>query len=106
MTDSSTNGNRLTGAEAMVRLLEAHDVDTVFGLCGDTSLPFYDALHRIGGSVRHVLTRDERSAGYMADAYARVTGRIGVCEGPSGGGATLRGRGERGGARGSARRSR
>lgn len=88
MTDGATNGNRLTGAEAMVRLLEAHDVDTVFGLCGDTSLPFYDALHRIGGSIRHVLTRDERSAGYMADAYARVTGRIGVCEGPSGGGAT------------------
>jgi acetolactate synthase I/II/III large subunit len=35
-----------------------------------------------------VLCRDERSAGYMADAYARVTGRVGVCEGPSGGGAT------------------
>ncbi|WP_018699015.1 thiamine pyrophosphate-binding protein [Amorphus coralli] len=78
----------MTGAEAMVRLLEAHGVDTVFGLCGDTSLPFYDALYRIGGSIRHVLTRDERSAGYMADVYARVTNKIGVCEGPSGGGAT------------------
>ena len=38
--------------------------------------------------MEHILTRDERSAGYMADAYARVTGKVGVCEGPSGGGAT------------------
>ncbi|KAG0917340.1 hypothetical protein G6F31_021321 [Rhizopus arrhizus] len=38
--------------------------------------------------MQHILTRDERSAGYMADAYARVTGKVGVCEGPSGGGAT------------------
>ena len=38
--------------------------------------------------MTHILTRDERHAAYMADAYARVTGRVGVCEGPSGGGAT------------------
>src|SRR3546814_5177842 len=38
--------------------------------------------------MRHVLTRDERSASYMADVYARVSGKVGVCEGPSGGGAT------------------
>lgn len=82
------SGNQLTGGEAVVRLLEAHDVDTVFGLCGDTSLPLYDAFYRIGGNIRHILTRDERSAGYMADGYARVTGKVGVAEGPSGGGAT------------------
>ena len=80
--------NQLSGAEAMVRMLEAHGVRHVFGLCGDTSLPFYDAFQRIGGSMRHILSRDERSAAYRADAYARVTGRVGVCEGPSGGGAT------------------
>ena len=80
--------NQLSGAEAMVRMLEAHGVRHVFGLCGDTSLPFYDAFQRIGGSMRHILSRDERSAAYMADAYARITGRVGVCEGPSGGGAT------------------
>ncbi|MBL8655378.1 MAG: thiamine pyrophosphate-binding protein, partial [Alphaproteobacteria bacterium] len=83
--------NRLSGAEAFVKLLTAHGVDTVFGLCGDTSLPLYDALARLGGpgghGIRHILTRDERSAGYMADTYARVTGKVGVCEGPSGGGA-------------------
>ena len=68
-------------------MLRAHGVEVIFGLCGDTSLPLYDALAR-QGSIRHVLTRDERHAAYMADGYARVTGRVGVCEGPSGGGAT------------------
>ena len=80
--------NTLTGAEAMVRMLEAHDVRHIFGLCGDTTLPFYDALFRLEHGITHILTRDERSAAYMADGYARVTGRPGVCEGPSGGGAT------------------
>lgn len=80
--------NTLTGADAMVRMLEAHGVRHIFGLCGDTTLPLYDSLLRLDHGITHVLTRDERSAGYMADGYARVTGRPGVCEGPSGGGAT------------------
>lgn len=80
--------NSLTGAEAMVRLLEAHGVSHIFGLCGDTTLPFYDALYRLDHGMTHVLTRDERHAAYMADGYARVTNRVGICEGPSGGGAT------------------
>ncbi|WP_370223822.1 thiamine pyrophosphate-binding protein [Pararhodobacter marinus] len=80
--------NQLNGAEAVVRMLEAHGVTHVFGLCGDTSLPLYDALARLDHGITHVLTRDERSAAYMADGYARVTGKVGVCEGPSGGGAT------------------
>jgi acetolactate synthase-1/2/3 large subunit len=80
--------NQLSGAEAFVRMLELHGVRHIFGLCGDTSLPLYDALYRLDHGITHVLARDERSAAYMADAYARVTGRVGVCEGPSGGGAT------------------
>src|SRR2546426_12149972 len=76
------------GAEAVVEMLKAHGVEILFGLCGDTSLPFYDALARLPHGMRHVLTRDERSAAYMADGYARVSGRVGVCEGPSGGGVT------------------
>ena len=83
-----STANHTTGAEAMVRLLAGHGVRHVFGLCGDTSLPFYDALARLDHAMTHILTRDERHAGYMADAYARLTGRVGVCEGPSGGGAT------------------
>ena len=80
--------SQMTGAEAMVRMLQLHGVKHIFGLCGDTSLPFYDALARLDHGITHILTRDERSAAYMADGYARVSGRVGVCEGPSGGGAT------------------
>lgn len=78
----------LTGAQAVVRMLDLYGVRHVFGLCGDTSLPLYDALCTMEHRITHVLTRDERSAAYMADGYARVSGRPGVCEGPSGGGAT------------------
>jgi acetolactate synthase-1/2/3 large subunit len=78
----------IPGAEAFVRMLQLHGVKHIFGLCGDTSLPFYDALARLDHGMQHILCRDERSAAYMADAYARVSGRVGVCEGPSGGGAT------------------
>jgi acetolactate synthase-1/2/3 large subunit len=78
----------LTGAQAVVEMLRLHGVEIIFGLCGDTSLPLYDALATMPHGMRHVLTRDERHAAYMADGYARVTGRVGVCEGPSGGGAT------------------
>jgi len=88
MRDEASGHNAPSGAEAMVRMLEAHGVRHVFGLCGDTTLPFYDALYRLDHGIEHILTRDERSAAYMADGYARVTGRVGVCEGPSGGGAT------------------
>ena len=91
MTSSQTSGpriNAVTGAEAMVRMLEGHGVRHIFGLCGDTSLPFYDALARLDHGIEHVLSRDERCAAYMADAYARVSGKVGICEGPSGGGAT------------------
>ncbi len=83
-----SNKNTLNGAQALVRILEAHDVKHIFGLCGDTTLPFYDAMHTLEHDIKHVLTRDERSAAYMADGYSRVTGKPGICEGPSGGGAT------------------
>ncbi|MDF0599683.1 thiamine pyrophosphate-binding protein [Psychromarinibacter sp. C21-152] len=80
--------NHLTGAEATVQMLQAHGVRHIFGLCGDTTLPLYDALARLDHGMTHFLTRDERHAAYMADGYARVTGKPGICEGPSGGGAT------------------
>lgn len=85
---ASDGENVLSGAEALVHMLDAFGVKHIFGLCGDTSLPFYDAMHRLDHDITHVLTRDERHATYMADAYARVSKRVGVCEGPSGGGAT------------------
>ncbi len=54
--------NTLSGAEAVVRMLEAYGVQHIFGLCGDTTLPFYDALARLDHSMTHLLTRDERHA--------------------------------------------
>ena len=89
-SDSSSNAkdNHLTGADAMVRMLQAHGVTHMFGLCGDTTLPFYDSLSKLDHGITHILTRDERHAAYMADGYARISGKPGVCEGPSGGGAT------------------
>src|SRR3954470_1716274 len=78
----------MNGADALVRMLQLYGVKHIFGLCGETRLPYYDALARLDHGIDHILTRDERNAAYMADGYARVTRRPGVCEGPSGGGAT------------------
>ncbi len=76
------------GAERLLETLDAHGVEYVFGVCGDTSVGFYRAFERTDADIEHVLARDERSASYMADAYARFSGKPGVTEGPSGGGAT------------------
>jgi len=73
-------------ATDIVATLEAHGTEYVFGVPGDTSLPLYDAL-RESSAITHVMARDERGAAYMADVYARVSGRPGVCEAPSGAGA-------------------
>ncbi len=77
----------MIGAKAVVEMLLAYGVEVVFGVPGDTSLPLYDALYEASPRIRHVLARDERSAAFMADAYARLTHRPAVCECPSGAGA-------------------
>lgn len=77
----------MNGAESLVRALRANGVEHIFGLPGDTGMAFYDALYH-EPAIHHIMTRDERSASFMADVYARVARKIGVCEGPSGGGAT------------------
>ena len=66
-----------TCGEAMVRLLECRGVDTVFGIPGVHTLDLYRGLS--GSSIRHVLVRHEQGAGFMADGYARISGRPGVC---------------------------
>jgi acetolactate synthase-1/2/3 large subunit len=78
----------MQGANALVKVLTESGVRHIFGLPGDTGMAFYDALNDARDDVQHIMTRDERSASFMADVYARVCGRLGVCEGPSGGGAT------------------
>jgi acetolactate synthase-1/2/3 large subunit len=78
--------NHITGAQAMVRCLEAEGVPLIFGYPGAAIAPFYDALCDSG--IRHILTRSEQGAGHAASGYARMTGRPGVCVATSGPGAT------------------
>jgi acetolactate synthase-1/2/3 large subunit len=78
----------MKGSQVLVEMLKAYCVRHVFGVPGDTGVSFYDALHDAQGQIEHVLARDERSATFMADCYARVSNSPGICEGPSGAGAT------------------
>jgi acetolactate synthase-1/2/3 large subunit len=78
----------MQGARALVDVLVESGIEHVFGLPGDTGLALYAAFDERRDRIEHIMTRDERSASFMADAYARASGRLGVCEGPSGGGAT------------------
>ena len=79
---------RISGAQAVVRALEALEVDLVFGYPGGAIMPVYDALHARRNALRHVLTRHEQGAVHAAEGYARATGRVGVCIATSGPGAT------------------
>ncbi len=65
-------------ADAVVRRLREHGVRHVFGYPGGQLTPLYDALYR-EPAIRHVLARDEQAAAFMADGYARATGKPGVC---------------------------
>src|SRR4029079_13154968 len=77
----------MTGADAILRCLEAEGIEVMFGLPGGAILPLYDAMAR-GTTVRHVLARHEQGAGHMAEGYARASGRAGVAVATSGPGAT------------------
>jgi acetolactate synthase-1/2/3 large subunit len=75
---------RLTSvADAVLTGLVASGVDTIFGFPGETSLPLYLAA-QLRPDLQHILARCPRCAGYMAEAYARVSGRVGVCDAPGG----------------------
>jgi acetolactate synthase-1/2/3 large subunit len=76
----------MTGAKALIQALEKEGTDIVFGLPGGANLPIYDAL--VGADLRHVLVRHEQSAAHMADGYARIKRKAGVCFATSGPGAT------------------
>ncbi|MCC6213068.1 MAG: thiamine pyrophosphate-binding protein [Burkholderiales bacterium] len=66
-----------TGGEVIARMLQAEGVEKVFGIIDGTYFGFYSALHRLGIDI--VTPRHETSAAHMAGAYARLTGRLGVC---------------------------
>lgn len=66
-----------TCGEVLVKLLEAYDVNTVFGIPGVHTVELYRGLPDT--DIRHITPRHEQGAGFMADGYARVTGKPGVC---------------------------
>ncbi len=74
------------GARLLIDALERAGVTTMFGYPGGAIMPVYDAL--TGSNIRHILTRHEQGAAFAADAWARVTGKPGVCMATSGPGAT------------------
>jgi acetolactate synthase I/II/III large subunit len=77
----------MTGAQSLIRSLEAVGAETVFGIPGGTILPAYDPLMD-STKVRHILVRHEQGAGHAATGYAQATGKVGVCMATSGPGAT------------------
>src|SRR5579862_7142956 len=89
-TGDTTRQNRpeglMTGGRALAEMLQLGGGGPMFGMGGFQLLPFYDAMAQVG--LRHFLINDERCGAFAADAYARVTGRPGVCDGTLGPGAT------------------
>lgn len=79
-----------TGAYALLDSLKRHGVKHIFGYPGGAILPIYDELYRFEerGDLQHILVRHEQGASHAADGYARATGKVGVCFGTSGPGAT------------------
>ena len=77
---------RMTGGRALAEALALAGAGPMFGMAGFQLLPFYEAVRALG--LRHYLINDERTAAFAADAYARVTGRPGICDATLGPGAT------------------
>jgi acetolactate synthase-1/2/3 large subunit len=77
---------QMTGAQSLIRSLEAAGTTEIFGIPGGAILPAYDPL--MDSSIRHILVRHEQGAGHAAQGYAAASGRVGVCMATSGPGAT------------------
>jgi acetolactate synthase-1/2/3 large subunit len=85
---SDKQTQRINGAKALINTLIAENVDTIFGYPGGAIMPIYDEMMKYEDKIKHVLTRHEQGAAHAAEAYARVTGKPGVCFATSGPGAT------------------
>ena len=69
---------QITGGEALVKSLVAHGADAVFGIPGTHNLAAYDALID-APQIQHITARHEQGAAFMADGYARASGKEGIC---------------------------
>ncbi|MHA2407651.1 MAG: thiamine pyrophosphate-binding protein, partial [Candidatus Ranarchaeia archaeon] len=78
----------MKGSEAIIQSLMEVGVEEIFGFPGGAVIPFYDSLLEHGEELRNVLVRHEQGAAHAADAFARVSGKLGVCIATSGPGAT------------------
>jgi len=83
---ANTAPRRMNGGQALAEMLQVHGVGPLFGMGGFQLLPFYEAMRVLG--LKHHLINDERCGSFAADAYARVSGRPGVCDATLGPGAT------------------
>ena len=72
----------MNSSRVLLEMLKNYDVEHVFGLPGETTLPLYKEWLDYP-EIKHVMARDERSSAFMADGYARFTNKPGVCEAPS-----------------------
>ena len=80
------SSNEMTGGEALARMIKCFNGGPMFGMGGFQLLPFYDAARRLG--LDHHLINDERAGVFAADAYAKVSGRVGLADATLGPGAT------------------
>jgi acetolactate synthase-1/2/3 large subunit len=83
-----TQTEPMSGADVLVQSLVRHGVDTVFAYPGGASMPIHQSLTRAANQIRTILPRHEQGGGFMAQGYARTTGKVGVCMSTSGPGAT------------------
>jgi acetolactate synthase-1/2/3 large subunit len=81
------NTKILTGAEALIKCLEAQGVEYIFGYSGGAAIPIFDALITTGTRIKMILARHEQGAAHMADGYARASGKPGIVLVTSGPGA-------------------
>ena len=78
----------MNGADILIESLIRHGVDTIFAYPGGASMPLHQSLTKVEDRLRTILPRHEQGGGFMAQGYARTTGKVGVCMATSGPGAT------------------
>src|SRR5437588_1154279 len=85
---SETTPTKMSGAAILVQCLLNNGVEVVFAYPGGASMPIHQALTQVKSRMRTILPRHEQGGGFAAEAYARSTGKVGVCFSTSGPGAT------------------